>query len=123
MYCSSRLYSYLHAERGLHTVCVVPEHPFELPEGLREVFQLVMEVNVLLDQGMNCILQLKGLAFQHKQSQGDQNCWAQSSHAADSVTSSDTGLSSPLVQLRADVGCFISLVNQGGDVGVCDSLM
>lgn len=34
----------------------MPEHAFEIPEGLREVLQLVMEVDVLLYQRMDCVL-------------------------------------------------------------------
>lgn len=70
-------------QTGLHTVGVMPQHPFELPEGLCEVFQLVMEVNVLLYQGVDRVLQLKVLTFQHKQSQWDQEKRGpESSHAA-----------------------------------------
>lgn len=33
-----------------------PEHPFEIPEGLGEVLQLIMEMDVLFYQFMDCIL-------------------------------------------------------------------
>lgn len=49
-----------------------PQHPFEVSEGLGEVLQLVMEVDVLLYQRMDCILQFKTLTFQHQQRQGYQ---------------------------------------------------
>ena len=48
----------------------MPEHPLELPEGLGEVFQLVVQVDVLLDQGMDGILELEASTLQEQQSQG-----------------------------------------------------
>lgn len=50
----------------------MPQHPFELPEGLSEVLQLVVEVDVLLYQSVNGVLQLEALTLQEQQSQGHQ---------------------------------------------------
>lgn len=49
---------------------MMQEHPFEFPEGFGEVLQLVMEVDILLYQCMNCILQFKAPTLQDQQSQG-----------------------------------------------------
>lgn len=47
----------------------MPEHPFEFPEGLGEVLQLVMKVDVLLYQRVNRVLQFKAPTLQDQQSQ------------------------------------------------------
>lgn len=47
----------------------MPEHPFELPEGLGEVLQLVVKVDVLLYQRVNRILQFKAATLQDQQGQ------------------------------------------------------
>ena len=47
----------------------MPEHPFELPEGLGEVLQLVVKVDVLLDQRVNRVLQFKAATLQDQQGQ------------------------------------------------------
>lgn len=43
---------------------MVPQQLFELSEGLSEVLQLVMEMDVLLDESMDGVLQLKAPALQ-----------------------------------------------------------
>lgn len=52
------------------TIWVMHEHPLEFPEGPGEVFQLVVEVDVLLYQCMNGVLQFKAPTLQEQQGQG-----------------------------------------------------
>lgn len=49
---------------------MVPEKLLEFSEGLGEVLQLVVEVDVLLDQGVDGVLQLEAPSPQHQQEQG-----------------------------------------------------
>ncbi len=66
----------------LRTIRVMPQHPFEFPEGLSEVLQLVMKVDVLFYQCMNCILEFKAPTLQDQQSQRHEDeHWPYSPHS------------------------------------------
>lgn len=61
--CFTHIRMYI-ANVKLSTIGVTPEHPFEFPESLGEVLQLVMKVDIFLYQCMNCILQFKAQTLQ-----------------------------------------------------------
>lgn len=44
---------------------MVPQHPFELLEGIGQVLQLVVKMDVFLDERMDGILELKIKCWQH----------------------------------------------------------
>lgn len=51
---------------------MVPQHPFELLEGVGQVLQLVVKVDVFLDQSMDGILKLEVQRRQDQQDEGRQ---------------------------------------------------
>ena len=51
------------------TIGVLPQHLLELSEGLGEVLQLVLEVDVLFYQSVDGVLQLKRRTFLQQQNQ------------------------------------------------------
>lgn len=72
----------------------MPQHPFELLEGIGQVLQLVVKVDVFLDQSMDGILKLKGQRWQDEQGEWRQEEQRlQSPHcshgAGTKITSSD----------------------------------
>lgn len=46
---------------------MVPQHPFELLEGIGQILQLVVKVDVFLDQSVDGILKLKVQRWQDEQ--------------------------------------------------------
>ena len=51
------------------TIGLVPQHPLELSEGLGEVLQLVVELDVLLYQGVDGVLQFKTTTLLRQENQ------------------------------------------------------
>lgn len=111
----------------LGTVCMAPEHPFELPEGLGKVLQLVVKVDVFLDQSMNRILKLEAHSLHDQKGQRcEEEQWLQPPHCGrgsrTKITSSDTGTSRRCVWIpfekekRCTAGMQEHFAQIGGEV-------
>ncbi|TNN55498.1 hypothetical protein EYF80_034240 [Liparis tanakae] len=84
---------------------VVQQHLLELPEGLGEVLQLVVEVDVLLYQRMDRILQFEAPTLQDHQRQEEQRR-PSSPHGVHRVASPDAGPSLSVYAVLAVLARF-----------------